>query len=198
MLTVGIYIFDEVEVLDFAGPFEVFSTASRMGLKLSGAAPFRVVLLGKKPVARARGGLLVSANHGLGDAPELDLLIVPGGVVTAELQDAELISWIARTAPRTKLTASVCTGAFLLAAAGLLDEKRVTTHWEDIEDLRAAFPALRVESSGARFIDEGHIVTSAGISAGLDMSLHLVRRMASAEIATATARQMDYRWIDGD
>lgn len=196
MLTVGIYIFDEVEVLDFAGPFEVFSTASRMGVKASGNAPFRVELLAKAATVRARGGLVVSAHHLLSAAPEIDVLLVPGGVVTAELEDPELIAWIAKTAPRAQLTAAVCTGAFLLAAAGLLDNKRVTTHWEDLDDLRRLFPALQVES-GARWVDEGNIVTSAGISAGLDMSLHLVRRLAGPDIATATAKQMDYRWVDG-
>jgi len=195
MLTVGIYVFDEVEVLDFAGPFEVLSTASRLGARANGDMPFRVVLLAQKPTVRARGGLIVSAHHGLDEAPKLDVLIVPGGVVTEELQDSALIAWIARTAPQTRLTASVCTGAFLLAAAGLLDGRRVTTHWEDIEDLVRSFPALRVES-GTRWVDEGDIITSAGISAGLDMSLHLVRRLVAPELATATAKQMDYHWID--
>lgn len=196
MLTVGIYVFDEVEVLDFAGPFEVFSTASRVGLKAGRLAPFRVVLLAQKPAVRARGGLLVTADHSLLEAPTPDLLLVPGGVVTAELDDEALIDWIRRTAAQTQLTAAVCTGAFLLAAAGLLDGKRATTHWEDVEDLRRGFPAVHVEE-GARWVDEGSLVTSAGISAGLDMSLHLVRRFCGAELATATARQMDYRWVDG-
>jgi transcriptional regulator GlxA family with amidase domain len=196
MLTVGMYLFDDVEVLDFAGPFEVFSTASRLAALRGEAAPFRVVLIGRHGGAvRARGGLRVEVDTTF-DAPlELDVLLVPGGVVTAELNDEKLIDWIARTAQKTQLTASICTGAFLLAAAGLLDDKHATTHWEDIDDLRRSFPKVHVED-GLRFIDLGPIVTSAGISAGLDMSLHLVRRLASPELAIATARQMDYDWAD--
>ena len=109
------------------------------------------------------------------------------------MERADLTAWIAREAPKTTLTASVCTGAFLLAKAGLLDGRRVTTHWEDVGDLRRLFPSLRVEE-GPQWIDEGRIVTSAGISAGLDMSLHLVSRLASVELAERTARQMDYAW----
>jgi len=198
MLTVGIYLFDEVEVLDFAGPFEVFSTASRLAVLRGEAAPFRVLLIGRHAAhIRARGGLRVEVDTSL-DAPlELDVLLVPGGVVSAELEDEKLIAWIARTAAGTRLTASVCTGAFLLAAAGLLDGKHATTHWEDLEDLQAAFPKVQV-TDGRRYIDLGSIVTSAGISAGLDMSLHLVRRLASPELAIATARQMDYDWLGED
>lgn len=196
MLTVGIYLFDDVEVLDFAGPFEVFSTASRLAALRGDTAPFRVLLIGRHAAPiRARGGLRVEVDATLDTALELDVLLVPGGVVTAELNDQKLIDWIARTAPTTQLTASVCTGAFLLAAAGLLDDKRATTHWEDLDDLRRSFPKVHVED-GLRFIDLGSLVTSAGISAGLDMSLHLVRRLASPELAIATARQMDYEWLD--
>lgn len=196
MLTVGMYLFDDVEVLDFAGPFEVFSTASRVAVLRGEAAPFRVVLIGRHAGAvRARGGLRVEVDTTLEAPLELDVLLVPGGVVTAELNDQKLIDWIARTAPRTQLTASVCTGAFLLAAAGLLDGRHATTHWEDIDELRRAFPKVQVED-GLRFVDLGPIVTSAGISAGLDMSLHLVSRLASPQLAIATARQMDYDWAD--
>src|SRR6187402_61418 len=121
MLTVGIYLFDEVEVLDFAGPFEVFSTASRLAVLRGEAAPFRVLLIGRHASAiRARGGLRVEVDVSLEAPLELDVLLVPGGVVTAELRDQHLVDWIASTAPTTQLTASVCTGAFLLAAAGLL------------------------------------------------------------------------------
>ena len=108
-------------------------------------------------------------------------------------QSTDLTDWLRRAAPRARRTVAVCTGAFLLARAGLLDGRRVTTHWEDLDDLRRLFPALVVES-GEHWIDTGAIVTSAGISAGLDMSLHLVSRLASLELAERTARQMDYVW----
>jgi transcriptional regulator GlxA family with amidase domain len=106
-----------------------------------------------------------------------------------------VVEWIARTSARAQLTASVCTGAFLLAAAGLLDGLRVTTHWEDADDLGRRYPSVRVES-GPRWIDAGRVITSAGISAGIDMSLHLVRRLTDPALAARTARQMDFAWED--
>ena len=195
-LTVGIFMFDEVEVLDFAGPFEVLSTASRLHRRASDSDLFRVLLVADEPrVVRARGGLPVTAAHGMRAHPDIDVLVVPGGVVGAEQKRPDVVRWIAATAARARLTASVCTGALLLAAAGLLDGRRATTHWEDADELRRDFPAVRVED-GPRWIDEGAVVTSAGISAGIDMSLHLVRRLATAELATRTARQMDFAWDD--
>ena len=194
--TIGIYIFDEVEVLDLGGPFEVFSTASRMKARLmpDAARPFDVFTIADaiRPI-RARGGLMVHPSYELTNHPAIDVLIVPGGVVTAELERAPIIEWIKRTATKAELTASVCTGAFLLGKAGLLRGKTITTHWEDIEDFRAMFPGILVRDD-RRWIDEGSIVTSAGISAGLDVSLHLVERLEGEELAVRTARQMDYDW----
>jgi transcriptional regulator GlxA family with amidase domain len=114
-------------------------------------------------------------------------------VVTAEQAKPEVIAWIAATARDCELVASVCTGAFLLAAAGLLDGQPATTHWEDQADLRAAFPQVEVLSD-RRWVDNGRVVTSGGISAGMDMSLHLVERLAGRELAVSTARQMEYDW----
>lgn len=196
---VGIYIFDEVEVLDFAGPFEVFSTATRVSRKRwpERPAPFSVSLIADRPrTVLARGGFPVMASASFSDPPALDLFIVPGGEVSQELTRDDVRDFIVRAAQSSSLTASVCTGAFLLARAGLLDGRRVTTHWEDLADLRQMFPQLRVES-GKPWIDTGPIVTSAGISAGLDMSLHLVSRLSSVELAELTARQMDYGWRRG-
>jgi transcriptional regulator GlxA family with amidase domain len=193
---IGIYLFDEVEVLDFAGPFEVFSTASRVAArqKDGSPAPFTVTLIADRPrTVRARGGLPVVCAASIDEHPALDVLLVPGGEVSAELRRDSVIAWLRRTAPHVALTASVCTGAFLLAQAGLLAGRRVTTHWEDLDELRRSFPDLTVEA-GPPFIDQGEIVTSAGISAGLDMSLYLVARLASPELAERTARQMDYVW----
>lgn len=194
--TVGIYLFDAVEVLDFAGPFEVFSTAARLAARRQPdqPPPFAPMLIADRPRnVRARGGLLIACAAAIADHPPLDVLIVPGGVVDAELARADVVGWIARTAPATRITASVCTGAFLLAKAGLLDGRRATTHWEDADDLRRQFPRVAVET-GSPWIDEDRVVTSAGISAGIDMSLHLVGRLTHVELARATARQMDYHW----
>jgi transcriptional regulator GlxA family with amidase domain len=121
------------------------------------------------------------------------VLVIPGGVVDAEFARENVISWIAQTSAQAELTASVCTGAFLLAKAGLLHGKPVTTHWEDLADFRRQFPGLDVREE-RRWIDAGNVVTSAGISAGIDMSLHLVARLEGEELATRTAHQMDYRW----
>ena len=194
MLKVGIYLFDDVEVLDFAGPYEVFTTASRVALRRGDEAPFSVCTVAADAVpVRARAGLVVLPDHAMSDHPQLDVLIVPGGVVDRELQRPALLAWIAQVAGATQVTASVCTGAFLLAAAGVLSAGRATTHWEDQADLARAFPALSVVPD-AGWVDEGRVVTSGGISAGIDMSLHLVARLADRALAEATARQMEYRW----
>jgi transcriptional regulator GlxA family with amidase domain len=194
---IAIYLFPDVEVLDFAGPYEVFTTASRMFARRRPGAepPFTVCTVAReKAPVRARAGLVVLPDHGLADAPAIDVLVVPGGVVTRELEHGDVIGWIATTHRSVELTASVCTGAFLLARAGLLAAGQpATTHWEDIADLRAAFPDLHVHDD-RRWVDNGRVVTSAGISAGIDMSLHLVERLAGRELAEATARQMDVDW----
>jgi len=195
--TVGIYLFDEVEVLDFAGPFEVFSTASRVRSRRQPDAPlpFEVVLISDRPrLISARAGLRVQTEFGIANHPPLDVLLVPGGVVTAELQRPEIIAWIASVSAQTTLTASVCTGAFLLGQAGLLEGRMVTTHWEDIAELREMFPAVQVKEQ-TRWVDGDRIVTSAGISAGIDMSLHLVARLDSPELAHQTAKQMEFDWV---
>ncbi|WP_085315432.1 DJ-1/PfpI family protein [Derxia lacustris] len=194
--TVAIYLFPEVEVLDFAGPYEVFTTATRVARKLDPAAPepFTVYTVAREPrPVQARAGLFVMPDATFDSHPPAELLIVPGGVVTTELQRPEVIDWLRRIAAGAAITASVCTGAFLLARAGLLAGRACTTHWEDIADLRAMFPGLDVRE-GRRWIDEGSIVSSAGISAGIDMSLHLVERLAGRDLALATARQMDIDW----
>lgn len=197
-LQVGIFVFDQMEVLDFAGPFEVFTTAARVWARMRPEDPprFAVTLLAETAVVHARAGLRVQADRLLYDQPALDLLVVPGGVVTKELEKPQILDWIRAAAPRCVL-ASVCTGAFLLAKAGLLNNRSATTHWEDIEELRSQFPAVTVISN-QRWVDEGPIISSAGISAGIDMSLHLVERLADRELAIATARQMEFDWTEAD
>lgn len=195
-IAVGILLFTDVEVLDFAGPFEVFAVAARVALKGAGSTTpafiVSTVAAEKKPV-KARYGLTVLPTFGFADAPHFDLLIVPGGVMTEPLGDASTLDWVTAAAERALLTASVCTGAFILAEIGLLDGHTATTHWEDIPDLEAGFAGVRVVGD-VPFVDEGTIVTSAGISAGIGMSLHLVGRILGADLARATARQMQYDW----
>ena len=194
--TIGIYLYDEVEVLDFAGPLEVFNTATRMHRKLYGGRKnrFKVVTVAEKPGAiTARGGLVVMPDADFTNQPPLDVLIVPGGVHTAELDKSAVIDWVKRTDQAVVITASVCTGAFILGKAGILNGFHVTTHWEDIADLRAMLPRTHVEEN-ARWVDEGRIVTSAGISAGIDMALHLIAKLEDQDLAIRTARQMEYDW----
>lgn len=194
--SVGIYLFDDVEVLDFAGPFEVFSTASRVASRAEPDVerPFKVFTVAERNrLIKARGDLQVQPQFDFDSHPSIDVLIVPGGEVTGELGRGKVIDWITRCAASAAITASVCTGAFLLAKAGLLEGKRATTHWEDIADMQAAFPGVQVEV-GPRWVIADRVITSAGISAGLDMSLHLVARLAGEVLAGRTARQMDYAW----
>lgn len=140
---------------------------------------------------KARAGLGVLPDRRLATCPKPDILLIPGGVVDDELHDAEFIDWVAEGATPAAVTSSVCTGALIPARAGLLAGRRATTHWEDIADLQAGFPDVDVVD-GARWIDEGSVIASAGIAAGIDMSLHLVARFAGDDLAAATARQMDH------
>ena len=194
-LRIAIFVFPDVEVLDFAGPYEVFTTANRVARRLSGdVVPFEVLTVSEcTPQIRARAGLHVLADAQFDQHGAIDVLVVPGGVVDAELKKPSVRDWIIRTDAQTQLTASICTGAFLLAAADLLHGRQVTTHWEDVPDLRRAYPTLTVQT-GVRWVDQGKYVTSAGISAGIDMSLHLVQRLGGAALAEATARQLEFDW----
>ena len=199
-MNVGILIFDEVELLDMAGPYEVFTTAARVhGRSQPAGTPplFEVFTLARdsRPV-HARAGLRLQPDFTLAGHPPLDCAIVPGGVVDAELGQAALMDWIQVQAQApVRILASVCTGALLLAQAGVLDGLEATTHWEDVDALRALRPGLRV-LEGRRWVDAGRIVSSAGISAGIDMSLHLVERLHSRELALRTARQMEFDWTE--
>ena len=194
--SVGILIFDDVEVLDFCGPFEVFSVARRLDDASDAGRLFEVrTIAEERRLIRCRGGLLVQPHLAIrdGDAEaRCDILVVPGGMGTRrERHNAALLDWIATQDRHTELTTSVCTGAFLLAERGLLDGRRATTHWASIDFMRQTYPHVTMVDD-ARFVDEGRIVTSAGISAGIDMSLHVVARLHGAEVAAATARRMEY------
>jgi transcriptional regulator GlxA family with amidase domain len=194
---VGILIFPDVEILDFCGPFEVFASAS-LPAETEGGPETRLfavfTVAERSELVACRGGLLVQPNHTLADHPPLDLVVVPGGYGTRrEQENPVVLDWIARQRRSGALTTSVCTGAFLLGAAGLLDGRRATTHWTTIDGLRANHPTTEVLAD-ARVVDEGEIITSAGVSAGIDMALHVVRRLHGDEVARRTARDMEYDW----
>jgi transcriptional regulator GlxA family with amidase domain len=193
-LTVGILVFDQVEVLDVAGPFEVF-TVTRLNkeLRQEESSPFRVLLVSENmDQVSAVGGLRFTPDVTQDNCPELDLLIVPGGWGTrTQVKNANLLKWIANKSRRTRLTGSVCTGSSLLGEAGLLDGREATTHWRTFDFLRRAAPKAYIRED-LRVTMDGSIFTSAGISAGIDMALHIVSYLFGTKTGEATALQMEY------
>jgi transcriptional regulator GlxA family with amidase domain len=196
---VGILIFDGVEVLDFAGPFEVFSrvrlVAGAESRRTDEGAPFEVftVARARAPV-RATGGLEVVPRHAFADAPPIDLLVVPGGFGTRPLlADEEVLGWIRRAAAGARLVTSVCTGALLLAKAGLLEGRRATTHWAALDLLASLGADVDRE---ARVVEDG-VISSAGVASGIDMAFRVVERLCGREVADETARYIEYRRGDG-
>lgn len=190
---VGILVFDDVEVLDFCGPFEVFSVARPVGEHADENRLFEVVTIAEQDrIIHCRGGLMVKPHFTTETHPPLDILVIPGGQGTRrERLNSTILEWIASQHQHTEVTASVCTGAFLLAERGLLDGKRATTHWNSVEWMKHQYPQVRMLPD-TRVVDEGHFVTSAGISAGIDMSLQLVGRLHGPEVAAWAARRMEY------
>jgi transcriptional regulator GlxA family with amidase domain len=197
---VGIFIFPEVEVLDFCGPFEVFSvTRLKEERRREEPSPFEPLLVAAnlQPV-RATGGLRVLPDHDLESCPPLDVLLIPGGWGTrAQVLDAALLEWVRGRAATTPTVASVCTGSFVLAQAGLLDGRRATTHWRSLDRMRDTYPRITVEY-GLHVVKDGNIFTSAGIAAGIDLALRLVARGHGETVARATARYMEYGYPKGN
>ncbi|HJW68568.1 MAG TPA: DJ-1/PfpI family protein [Candidatus Binatia bacterium] len=195
---VGILVFDGVEVLDFCGPFEVFSvTRLNEERRREDPSPFEVLLVAQEAgVVTAAGALKVIPDLTLDSCPALDVLVVPGGWGTRrEIHNAELLDWIAQRGRQVETLTSVCTGAMLLGHAGLLDGRRATTHWRSLDWMRESFPQVTVERA-LHVVEDGHVLTSAGISAGIDMALRVVARYHGDAIARATARQMEYPFPD--
>jgi len=195
--TVGILIFDDVEVLDFAGPFEVFSRTRTVpgpeSRRSEDSAPFRVFTIAKtgEPVT-ATGGLVVVPKYGFAETPRIDLLVVPGGFGTRLLMaDEETLDWIRRTAAKARQVSSVCTGALLLAKAGLLEGRRATTHWASLDLLDSLGAGVTVERS-SRVVDDG-VITSAGVASGIDMSFYVVETVFGRAVADETAKYIEYR-----
>lgn len=190
-LKVGILLFNEVEVLDFAGPFEVFSATDA---KENEPKPFEVMTITQDgDRIRTTGGLTVLPGYSFQTCPKLDILIIPGGIGarTVEAFNHVLLDWVRQKAQETTCLATVCTGAFILAELGMLDGKKATTHWASIDRLRQTYPHITVLEN-VKFVDEGHILTAAGISAGLELSFHLVEKILGTDAARRTARRMEY------
>jgi transcriptional regulator GlxA family with amidase domain len=187
----AILIFDDVEVLDFCGPFEVFSVANRF----TDPPAFSVLTVAEKAgQVVTRGGLSVNTHHRLADCPQPEILLIPGGQGTRkEMHNTALIEWIKQVSTKAELILSVCTGALLLAKAGLLDGLEATSHHGAIELLRQTAPMTTVHAD-RRIVDNGRVICSAGIAAGIDMSLHVVSQLLGQEVAEKTAKQMEYPW----
>src|SRR3989442_13346442 len=194
----GILIFPAVEVLDFCGPYEVFSvTRLDEARRREDSSPFEILLVAQsaEPVV-ATGGLRVIPDVTLETCPPLDILVVPGGWGTRkEISNQLLLTWISERAKQVETLTSVCTGAMLLGQAGLLDGRRATTHWRALDLMRELFPAVKVEDK-LHVVEEGNVLTSAGISAGIDMALRVVAREHGETVARNTARNMEYRYPD--
>ena len=184
--TVSILLFDDVELLDFAGPFEVFHVAGR-----DGAFEVCTVAQEAAPI-RTRGGLTVTSDAALADAPVTDVLVVPGGQGSrAAMHSEAVLKWVRAGASHAEVVLSVCTGALILARTGLLDGLTVTTHHSALDLLAECAPNAEVVRD-QRFVDNGQVVTAAGISAGIDAALHVVSRLCGADHAASTARHMEY------
>lgn len=196
-MRVGIVVFDGVDLMDVAGPYEVLTTASRLEQRQGREPTFEIVVIGptSSPVT-AFGGMGIVPHSAVSDIDDLDIVVVPGAVAIDEVEARPgLLRHLQGLAELAQVTASVCTGAFLLEKAGLVDGRRVTTHWEDVEALRDRAAVAEVRDD-VRWVDDGDVVTAGGLSSGIAMALHLVERFAGRELAEATARQIDYVWTE--
>lgn len=193
---VGILIFDDVEVLDFAGPFEVFSrTRLEPGVdsrRSDESAPFNVYTVARTDeTVNAIGGLQIVPRYSFSAMPKIDILVVPGGFGTRRLvDDQSTIDWIQAAASEARLVTSVCTGALLLARANLLKNKRATTHWAALDTLAEIDSTITVERT-ARVVDDG-VITSGGVAAGIDMAFSVVERLHGNAVAEETAKYIEY------
>lgn len=197
---VGIVLFENIEVLDFCGPFEVFSvTRLNQEKRREEPSPFEVLLVAEKldPVTTT-GNMKVIPHYTFENCPRLDILVVPGGWGTRkELNNPVMLDWLRARAAEVETLTSVCTGSMLLGFAGLLDGLHATTHWRSLDWMRDSFPSVTVEYE-KHVVEDGRVVTSAGISAGIDMALKVVARYFGKDIAQATARHMEYPYPDSN
>ena len=191
---VGIVLFEQAELLDFAGPYEAFSSAGR-----EKEEHFRTFTVGQQTgVITSYNGLPCGVDYDFTNHPHIDVLVVPGGRGTrVEIDNPVMIDWIKQVASEAELTTSVCTGSFLLAKAGLLEEKQATTHWGSISRMREQFPNTDVLEN-VRYVDAGDVVSSAGVSAGIDMSLYVIERLSGRDAAASAARVMEYDYWTAD
>lgn len=183
---VAVLLYEGVELLDFAGPAEVFSAANR-----GRAFNVYTVAVSKEDIV-SQNFLTIKPQYTLVDCPKPNIIVLPGGDADVALNDKRVIAWIQKSQQESEILFSVCTGAFILAKADLLD-KDATTHWGSIEALKQSAPKAKVHSD-RRFVDNGKVITCAGVSAGIDGALHVVARLLGKQAARDTARYMEYHW----
>ena len=190
MKNVGIYLFNKVELLDFAGPYEVFSATSQ----LNGSELFKVFTISEDGGAiKSINGLIVIPDYSFDNHPKVDILVIPGGEGTKkEIKKKNVMEWISETYESADTTATVCSGARIPAVLGLLDGLEATTHHLVIDDVKKLAPKVTIDHT-KRFIDNGKMMTSGGISAGIDLALHIVKKLYGEEIANKTIKYMEYR-----
>jgi len=197
---VGIVIFDDVEVLDFCSPFEVFSvTRLDEAKRREEPSPFEVLLVAQRSESvMTAGGMQILPHVIFANCPVLDMLVVPGGWGTrSEMNNVELLAFIKHHAAVVETLASVCTGSLLLGKAGLLDGLRATTHWGALDLMTQLFPNVDVDRT-SHVVEQGDVITSAGISAGIDMALRVVARHYGEPVARATAQYMEYPYPESN
>jgi transcriptional regulator GlxA family with amidase domain len=197
MQSIAIILFDQVEVLDFAGPFEVFSVTGRRNV----GEAYHVFTVAEKRSISTRNNLMIQPTYSFDECPQTDMFLVPGGGgfhengvpfgTRHEMNNPVMLDWIKERSENASLILSVCTGALLLAKAGLLDRKEATTHFMAVDLLKSISPTIRV-SPEKRWVDNGNIILSAGVSAGIDMSLHVIDSQQGPDVARETARYMQY------
>lgn len=186
---IGIVLFPDVEELDAVGPWEVLGFWTQHWPE-DGHDVFCLSRLGGS--VRCAKGLTVQAHHSFADTPPMDVMVYPGGRGTrAQLQDQEQLDWVRRQRADVPLMTSVCTGSLVFAAAGLLRERPATTHWGSLDTLSDLDPTIDVRPE-ERFVDDGDVITAAGVSAGIDMALHLVSRLAGIDRAREVRRGIQY------
>ncbi len=178
-------LFPDFEELDFVGPYEVLAATAKHIDK-----EWRPFTVAQERLVKSTNGLTIQADHTFADAPKADLILVPGGEGTrTQVDNAELIAYITRACESAEYITSVCTGAFLLHKAGFLSGKRATTHWSQLDELRA-LGDVTVEEE--RWVHDGNVITAAGVSAGIDMALYLLGVLKSPQIATTLQRGIEY------
>ncbi len=189
---VAIYVYDNAEVLDFAGPFEVFSVTA----ELNNDELFQVYVVAEEErMITAVNGLLVMPHYTIHTCPPPDILVIAGGVGSRQqIQNPDVLAWVQRVAQSGEVVMSVCSGALILGKAGLLDNLPATTHHEVFDVLAQVAPTATL-CPDDRFVDNGRIITTGGISAGIDGSFHVVQRLYGTAVAQKTAQYMEYDWM---